>query len=96
MSTLSKEQHDADRQRGLYNKYDVKRLDGSSEAGKKHEGCEYFVLDLTHDPFALIAARAYAAACEATYPLLAADLAARLDEADAQGFSWTDTDGLRR
>jgi hypothetical protein len=60
--------------RGLYNKFNVTRTDGSSEPGGKHNGCEYFVLDLTHDPFAVDALRAYAVACQHEYPLLADDL----------------------
>ena len=59
---------------GLYNKFIVKRTDGRSDPGKKHDRCEYFVLDLTHDPFARPALSTYAAACRAEYPLLAADI----------------------
>ncbi len=59
---------------GLYRKFDVRRTDGSSDPGGKHEACEYFVLDWQHDPFTVPAVRAYADACEATYPALAADL----------------------
>ena len=63
-----------DKNRGLYHKFNVTRADGSSEPGGKHDGCDYFVIDLTHDPFARLAILAYAAACEADFPLLAADL----------------------
>lgn len=63
---------------GLYTKFTVVRNDGSSEPGAKHDGCEYFVLDLTHDPFATDAIRAYANACELEYPALARDLRAKL------------------
>lgn len=59
---------------GLFQKFEVRRTDGSSEPGGKHEGCEYFVLDTDHDPHAAAALRAYAAACEASHPLLARDL----------------------
>jgi hypothetical protein len=59
---------------GLYNKYTVYRNDGSSDPGMKHDGCAYFVLDLTHDPYAKPAILAYADACESTHPVLAADL----------------------
>jgi hypothetical protein len=65
------------RERGLYGKYHVERTDGSSEPGKKHEDCAYFVLDLTHDRNAPPALIAYAAACEAEYPVLARDLRAQ-------------------
>jgi hypothetical protein len=62
-----------DRKRGFYNKFHVHRVDGSP----KHEGCEYFVLDLDHDKHAYAALRAYADSCRAEYPLLAADLDTR-------------------
>lgn len=64
----------SDPTRGLYSKYAVKRTDGSSDPGGRHEGCEYFVLDLTHDPHARAALEAYADSCEGDYPLLARDL----------------------
>lgn len=60
--------------RGLYRKFNVSRTDGSSESGGKHDGCNYFVLDVTHDKYAGAALRAYADSCVAEYPLLAADL----------------------
>jgi hypothetical protein len=63
-----------DRNRGLYGKFNVIRNDGQSEPGQKHDGCEYFVLDVTHDPFAGVALAAYEKACEIEYPLLARDL----------------------
>jgi hypothetical protein len=59
---------------GLYRKFDVRRTDGSSEPGGKHAGCNYFVLDVTHDPHAISALRAYAESCRSQFPLLAADL----------------------
>jgi hypothetical protein len=62
---------------GLFQKFEVRRTDGSSEPGGKHEGCEYFVLDTDHDPHAAAALRAYATACEASHPLLARDLRER-------------------
>jgi hypothetical protein len=60
--------------RGLYRKFIVYRTDGSSERGRKHDGCEYFVLDLNHDPHAKAAIIAYAKSCRADYPRLAVDL----------------------
>jgi hypothetical protein len=63
-----------DRARGLYNKFIVQRADGSDAPGGKHHGCEYFVLDVTHDKYAAAALRAYAEACATEYPLLARDL----------------------
>ena len=65
-----------DKTRGLYpeGKFIVRRKDGTDAPGGKHDGCEYFVLDMTHDPHARSAILAYAQSCEADYPLLAADL----------------------
>lgn len=63
---------------GLYEKFHVERTNGSSGPGGKHEHCDYFVLDLVHDPFAVDALRAYATACESKYPELARDLRIRL------------------
>ncbi len=66
-----------DRTRGLYEKFYVERTDGRSAPGQKHEGCEYYVLDLDHDKHAAAALEAYATSCEAEYPALAADLRAK-------------------
>lgn len=64
-----------DKTRGLYGKFNVSRRDGSDAPGGKHDRCEYFVLDATHDPLAIVALRAYAdVACVSGYELLAADL----------------------
>lgn len=71
------------RDAGLYEKFRVERTDGTSAAGAKHDGCEYFVLDLTHDPFALPALFAYRNACRAEYPALAADLLMRIAKMQA-------------
>jgi hypothetical protein len=68
----------SDKTKGLYNKFAVSRNDGSSEPGGKHYGCEYFVLDIDHDPHAIAALHAYADSCETDYPALAADLRARV------------------
>jgi hypothetical protein len=68
----------ADKTRGLYNKFSVYRTDGSSLPGSKHHGCEYFVLDLTHDKHAWAALDAYAVSCSEEYPLLARDLWAKI------------------
>lgn len=70
-----------DKTRGLYNKFRVERTDGSDAPGGRHDSCEYFVLDLTHDPHALPALRAYADSCAKDYPMLAADLRAKLSPA---------------
>jgi hypothetical protein len=62
---------------GVYRKFKVTRTDGSGGRGGKHHGCEYFVLDVDHDPHAKAALIAYANACEATRPLLALDMRLR-------------------
>lgn len=77
-----------DKTRGLYDKFDVRRTAGSSEPGGKHEGCEYFVLDLTHDKHAEAALRAYAESCAAEYPLLSNDIRRKLDIATAVDKAW--------
>ena len=63
-----------DKTRGLFKKFNVTRTDGQSAPGHKHFGCDYFVLDLTHDEFATDALKTYARKCRRKYPLLAADL----------------------
>ena len=63
---------------GLYRKYSVRRL---KDKTRKHEYCEYFVLDWSHDKFAPVAALAYASACESEFPELAADLRIRASRA---------------
>lgn len=75
------ETSDAERERciGLVQKYHVTRVDGASEPGAKHDGCRYFVLDVTHDKYAPAALYAYAAACGDEFPALAADLQALAD-----------------
>ena len=76
----------SDRTRGLYNKFKgIERTDGQSAPGQKHHGCEYFVLDVTHDPFARSALSAYSRACRKEYPLLANDLTRKLLEMWHQG-----------
>ncbi len=58
----------------IYDKFDVTRTDGNDGPGSKHDGCDYFVLDVTHDPYALPALKAYAAACAGTHPTLSLNL----------------------
>jgi len=65
------------REQGLYGKFYVERVDGSSAPGGKHHRCEYFVLDTSHDLHARAALIAYAVACKDTHPQLSADLAKR-------------------
>lgn len=64
--------------RGLYDKFLVMRTDGKSSPGEKHADCEYFVLDLDHDPHARAALQAYESSCRNAYPVLAADLVNKL------------------
>jgi len=75
----------SDKERGLYRKYNVERL---NDPAGKHRDCHYYVLDLIHDKHAAPALEAYAASCEAEFPDLASDLR---DEArrlrDATGFT---------
>jgi hypothetical protein len=66
-------------------KFDVMRKDGSDAFGKKHHGCEYFVLDLTHDQYALPALTAYATACICgDHPMLGIELKARIRALEEQ------------
>jgi hypothetical protein len=69
-----------DANRGLYEKYTVKRTDGKSEPGEKHYLCSYFVLDLKHDKHARKALLAYAESCKKEYPALSQDLYKIADE----------------
>lgn len=68
------------RQQGLYQKFNVTRTDGRDAPGEKHHGAEYFVLDVTDDPYALPALVAYANACRSEYPVLAADIDRKVAE----------------
>jgi hypothetical protein len=69
-----------DKERGLYGKFRVERTDGRSASGEKHAKCDYFVLDLSHDPFAYKALAAYARACATEYPALADDLIQKMNQ----------------
>lgn len=62
---------DTDKTRGLYPKYRVTRI---ADPDGKHAACEYYLLDLVHDPFSRPALLAYADACEGSFPTLAEDL----------------------
>ena len=75
---------DADKRLGLYEKFVVRRADREDRPGYKHDGCQYFVLDLTHDPHAIPAIVAYADSCASDYPLLATDLRAVVKRATGQ------------
>ena len=60
--------------RGWRCKFHVRRADGTHRRGLKHHGCEYFVLDLTHDPDAWAAVLVYANAVRGSRPVLSGDL----------------------
>jgi hypothetical protein len=61
-------------QQGLFRKFSVTRADGSDQKGGRHEGCEYFVLDVKHDKHAGAALLAYADSCKESHPELAKDM----------------------
>lgn len=65
---------------GLIGKFKVERLTPSSR-GINHNGCQYFVLDITHDPFTRAAVLAYADECGEEYPHLAVDLRKAVEKA---------------
>lgn len=71
--------------RGLYKKFDVVRTDGKSAPGEKHHDCRYFVLDMDHDQYAIVALAAYREACAARFPKLADDIARLLRGEDVFG-----------
>ena len=67
-----------DRTKGWYRKFNVSRTDGRDGPGQKHAECDYFVLDLHHDPHSVSALRAYADSCEKDgYMRLAKDIRQR-------------------
>ena len=68
------------RRQGLHRKYRVQRSDGRDKPGDKHGDCQYFVLGLTHEPLARLAAAHYAEVAEHDgWLLLAADLRRRVE-----------------
>lgn len=87
----------SDKEKGLYDKFKVERTDGRSAPDEKHHGCEYFVLDLTHDPYAASALAAYANACRREYRQLARDLDHKVFELqDRQAFGPSMAEKKRR
>jgi hypothetical protein len=64
-----------------YEKFTVTRKDGRDAPGGDRTDARYFTLDFVHDPYARVALAAYADACAAEFPGLAADLRAQLDGA---------------
>lgn len=77
-----------DEQQGCYRKYIVTRTDGDPTG--KHADCEYFVLDLKHDPFARQALVTYAHCCAVSHPELSLDLIERHNLHDL--ITWQDKD----
>jgi hypothetical protein len=65
----------------LINKYSVFRNDAQDKPGLKHADCELFVLDVTHDPYAVPALARYIEVCSETHPVLALDLRKMIDRA---------------
>jgi len=59
----------------VWEKYEVRRMDGRDGPGLKHDGCAHFVLDLTHDPYAVVALEAYSKACAEELRTLSNDTA---------------------
>lgn len=68
-------------EQGIFRKFAVRRVDGSDAPGGKHDGCEYFVLDMTHDKHAPAALLVYADSCRTTHPRLSEDLISRFGAA---------------
>ncbi|GAB4059091.1 hypothetical protein [Uliginosibacterium sediminicola] len=81
---------------GIFHKFIVRRADGSDAPGGKHCGCQYFVLDLDHDPHAVAAMRAYGTACSNTHPQLSREISERFGGVhyDGQG-TLRNADGSR-
>ncbi len=67
------------KERGLYNKFTVTRNDGRDAPGGDRENADLFVLDLTNDPYALVAITAYASSCKEKYPQLSKELMDKVD-----------------
>lgn len=64
---------------GLYDKFRITRRDKRDQIGGDRMNADYFVLDLTYDPFAKKALLAYALACAAEYPELSNQIMRKLD-----------------
>ena len=69
---------------GLLPKFLVNRVDGRDQSGGDREGADYFVLDLTFDPYAKAALEVYMDSCAAKYPALAADLRKKLETPEGE------------
>lgn len=80
-------------EKGIFDKFIVTRVDGTHAFGKKHHNCDYFVLDMTHDKFALAAIRAYANACQKEYPVLAKDILEKYGDPESIELDIEDSEG---
>lgn len=85
-------QRDDDRDRGLYPKWEVKRINDTDPP--KHPNCDVFVLDWEHDRYAVAAMVAYANACEVDYPLLAKEIRQKVNSHFAKRFAKNEPVGL--
>ena len=74
----------AKKDKGLIDKYNVKRTDGRDGPGSKHYRCALFVLDLTHDRHARQVLYGYGARINRKKPQLAKDLYDLLDLLEEQ------------
>jgi hypothetical protein len=60
--------------RGLYNKFYVSRVDGRDAPGGDKENARYFILDFVNDKFAREALMYYAFKCAEEIPELSSDI----------------------
>jgi hypothetical protein len=63
----------------LQQKFWVDRIDGRDMPGGDRMDSKYFVLDYIHDPYAVPALEAYAAACRDDYPNLSQEIIGLVD-----------------
>lgn len=75
---------DLDRERGLYDKYRVEKVNGKPVG-------ECFVLE-AHDPHAVVALREYAKSCGDEFPQLATDLTSMANRWSGPAYVWSAKD----
>ena len=78
----------------MYEKFEVRRMDGRDAPGERHHRCQYFALDLKHDPFARDAMERYADACEGTHPRLADSIRLWLATGQLEMLPWQSAQDL--
>ena len=71
---------DPDQKRGVYGKYEVRKIEKWGNGMKLTDPGPVFVLAYAKDPHARVALAAYAESCQADYPYLAEDLRDLLEE----------------